>query len=168
MPILHDLRCQHCGRVEPDVGVVEGDYGSCACGGPRVPDWSHGKAPATDLRAPAYNHATGQVHTSQRQADQAMRDMGRRMSERIGMKWDPISAGDKVHGARDDLNPRSSAWSYKGQGARTSTGERGARGRGSGPPRSAPPPPPADAKMRPRSVSRAEIQRIKRSPVWPG
>jgi hypothetical protein len=168
MAVLHDLRCTACEHIDRNVGVVAGRLGHCRCGGARVIDWSHGKAPATDLHAPTFNHATGAWHQSCREADMAMAKHAKGWEERTGRKWHAYPAGDKVGGARQELKIHGSGFSYAGQASRRSSHERAQERRGV----NAPPKPKQLHTMRDgtpaRRVTGEQHREMVRSPVWRG
>lgn len=110
---IRDFRCPACERVVTDHVSAYGDWPVCACGAEMRVTWERGKCPALDAYGvPVYSDATGQYHTSTRDRERAMRELG----------FHP--AGDKVGGARTDLSIRGTGFSYGGQASRVSTGER--------------------------------------------
>lgn len=108
------LLCHRCDTIEENVVVASGaDYPHCPdCRSPRV--WSpFGHLVRTDVYgAPRYSDATGMEHSSEREKEKTMAE------------WGYHRKGDKVGGARLDCSLKRSAFSYGGQDARTSTGER--------------------------------------------
>lgn len=117
--ILHDLRCTACKKTWRDVRVTNGDFGTCRCGAPRT--WVPVKI-ATDMKSPAYNHATGKFHSSQREVKMELAKQNRAWSEKTGMRVEmPIEAGDPVRGARTELTVKGSVFEYKGRDGRKRT-----------------------------------------------
>jgi hypothetical protein len=108
---LHDIRCIACGHERYDVVIENHIYPHCEnCGDETT--WIPSKV-TTDLFAtPQYSDATGEYHSSQREKEKAMRDLGY------------YPKGDKDHGARPELSIKNTGFSYAGQGSRLSTAER--------------------------------------------
>jgi hypothetical protein len=116
--ILHDLICKDCEAVRRDVVVINGDYPHCTiCKGEMT--WMPSKV-STDLFAtPQFSDATGEWHSSQSEKIKRMKEIG---VATTGVPY--TEAGDKVHGARNDLSIKRSAFSFSGQKSRVSTEER--------------------------------------------
>lgn len=122
--VLNDFGCKRCGREERNRVLPSGEAPVC-CGTSMVTLWDHGRAPATDIHEPQFNHATGQYHRSTREAEMVLAKQARAWSDRTGMKFmAPKVAGDKHHGARYESRPSNAGFSYGGQASRRSTGER--------------------------------------------
>jgi len=108
---LHDIRCTRCATIQLDVVIENHEYPKCPlCGGKTV--WVPSKMTTDLFGTPQYSDATGEWHSSQRDKERAMRDLG----------YHP--KGDKEHGARPDLSIKRTGFSYAGQKHRESTGER--------------------------------------------
>jgi hypothetical protein len=153
--------------VSPDVAVTPDRIARCACGGRRRIDWSHGRAPKTDLGPERYNHATNQWHRSQREADMAMAKICRDWSAKTGKHFEAYAAGDKVGGARNETRQTHAAFGYAGQQRRTSTAEVGGAKSDRIGVRSMPAPVDRSVNgIAPRSVTREELRRVRESKVW--
>lgn len=111
MAVVHDLICKRCQKVTPGQLVDVGKYGTCECGGART--WMPSKLSSDVFGSEQYSDAAGRSFTSQREKENYMRDRGYQI------------AGDPVGGARYEHGINGTAFSYAGQGAKTSTAERG-------------------------------------------
>ena len=124
MGVLNDFGCRRCDSELRNVVLPSGKSPVC-CDEPMTTLWDHGKAPATDLHEPVFNHATGEFHRSTREAEMVLARQAREWSDKTGMKYvQPIQAGDKVGGARYESAQKHRAYGYRGQVSRTSTEER--------------------------------------------
>ncbi len=118
MSVIHDLRCTQCEAVEIGVWVEDGRFPACeACGGIR--DWIPFVFATDVYTSEQYSDATGQMHTSQRDKDRTMWEAG---IAKNGVPFVP--SGDYVHGGRPEHSIKDTAFSYRGQLQRISTGER--------------------------------------------
>lgn len=170
MSVVNDWGCRVCGRVRRNVHLPSGTAPRC-CGRDMVCRWDHGRAPATDLGKPEYNHATGQIHRSSREAELCLAEQTRRWGERFGAFWEtPIAAGDRVHGARNETGRSHAAFGYAGQRSRRSMGE---ERREPAPPTPRPRPQPPEPRpdphgLRPRRLSREQAEKERASRIYPG
>jgi len=127
---IHDLRCDRCHRIHADQRIGAEVPPCSQCGGEQEIDWSHGKAPATDLHSPTFYAGLEAVVSSHRQAERGIQQQARDWTDRMEQKGMPLSfeitgaSGDKVGGARNETFRRGSAYGYTGQTRHTSTGER--------------------------------------------
>ena len=108
---LHDIRCVGCGTIRENVVIENHVYPHCQRCGDQM-TWIPSKVTTDLFPTPQYSDATGKMHSSQREKERCMRDLG----------YTP--KGDKEHGARPDLSIKRSAFSYPGQKSHISTGER--------------------------------------------
>lgn len=109
--VVHDLICKLCQKVTPNQMVEVGKYGTCECGGERT--WMPSKLTSDVFGSETYSDAAGRSFTSQREKEKFMRSHGFEV------------AGDPVGGARYTHRIEGTAFSYSGQGSKTSTAERG-------------------------------------------
>lgn len=129
--ILNDLYCPSCGTTRSDVMFRPEQMPFCPCGTQLRQDWSHGRAPATDLGSPRMFQGLDAEFSSTKQAENAAKQRAaewtRTMQDQLGknISWKiDGQAGDKKGGARDVRRLRGSAFSYVGQHSHVSTGER--------------------------------------------
>lgn len=168
MPVLHDIRCTECSWEQVGAYVDPSAFPPCEeCGEPTT--WVP-RGFFTDMREPVYNHATGQWHSSTREADMEVARLCRKYSDETGIRLEASSAGDKVGGARNETRLRGTAASYAGQRSRRSTGERaaGARGGQSAVPRSTPRAPASSDRygLAPRRMDKDTADTFRKSKVW--
>lgn len=110
--VSHDLYCSFCKRQKWEVIRCKADWICNVCGNPKVECYDRWGTVNTDLFAtPQFSNATGEWHSSQRDKERKMADLGY------------YGCGDKNHGSRPDLSMRNSAWSYSRQHSHISTGE---------------------------------------------
>ena len=119
--VINDWICE-CGHVERNVVLPSGEA-PFHCGVPMLTCWDHGHPPATDVHEPTFYDATGKWHSSNRDADACLQEQAKVWSERNGMQWNPMQAGDAEGGCRIDNRSKGLIASYKGQGSRRSRGE---------------------------------------------
>ena len=107
MPV-HDLYCRGCDAEKRNVEASVDSMPTC-CGAEMRVDWSHGKAPSTDVYGSRrWNEAVGDYVGSTREAETTMRLAG----------FEP--AGDRVGGARnEDHMGLGKVYSYSEQTNRT-------------------------------------------------
>ncbi len=111
--IRHDLFCEKCGIQEWNVVKCEEDYLCEGCGRRRAICYDRWGGMNVDLfTTPQFSDATGEWHSSQRDKERKMADLGY------------TGCGDKNHGGRPDLSMKNAAFSYSGQKSHISTGER--------------------------------------------
>ena len=113
MAIWHDLECSQCGAVEIDARV-QGEITTCIlCQGMRKIVYDRWTTVHTDLfPTPQYSDASGRMHSSQREKERYMRELGYEV------------CGDPKGGARPDHRIKDTAFSFSGQTSRRSTAER--------------------------------------------
>lgn len=159
--ILHDLRCTACDGIERDVAMRAGEFPRCPnCGGRRT--WVPSKI-STDMGPEFYCEATGRTHSRHRDAELEVAKQARDFTARTGIRWEPSSAGDKVHGARNETKI-GSAFGFAGQTVRRSTAER----TDSGTSRPSEKVAPAERADGPKRVTRERVEKMRRSPVYTG
>lgn len=113
--IVHDLRCNYCGKVEADVlcasnEVAKGRFPLCQCGGDRT--WVPSRV-NTDITGGSFY-----VKSLDREFDS-------KSDLRSHLKANGLSeAGDRVGGARNESHLNlGKTFSYRGQGSRTTASE---------------------------------------------